>query len=214
MKLFSIFNSIDGEVNKWGQGHFSTFIRLAGCNLRCSYCDTPYALFSNCGKETTIENIISRVREIGCSKITITGGEPFTQEDTTQLICQLLRHGYSISIETNGSIVPVSYNGVNIIMDYKLPSSKMEEHMIWEAFYRLKSDDIVKFVVADELDYNRMIQVMYDLRKNMCVADFAVSPMEKTYPAPKLIEQLKKDKIFEIIVNLQLHKLINLTEDK
>lgn len=208
MRIYSIFNSIDGEVNKWGQGTFSTFIRFSGCNLACSFCDTEYARDYMSGAHMDIEEVMQKVKEIGCKKVTITGGEPLLQAGIIPLVSELLKEEYLVSIETNGSIFPPSYNSVNLIMDYKLPSSGMESSMILPAFYKLKPDDYVKFVVGSDEDHKRMIQVIYLLRQNNCSANIAVSPVHSMFPADKLVEKLQEDKIFDCQVNLQLHKYI------
>ncbi len=123
MNVTEIFTSIDGEVNHFGQGVMTTFIRLAGCNLACSYCDTPKA--HHAGKQMTIPTILLNVIELGCRKITITGGEPLLQaEETLPLIDILTTEGYDVSIETNGTLyIPLSYiryENVSWVVDYKL----------------------------------------------------------------------------------------------
>ncbi len=173
LNVESIFNSIDGEVNGFlGAGELTTFIRLRGCNLRCSYCDTAYAQADDVKEEMTVDDI--RAWKGLLPKITITGGEPLLQEGAKKLIYCLVRDGHQISVETNGSIpiMPLLSgkksrmasqeciassklfeNNLRYVVDYKLPSSGVEAEMKKEVFDGLRSVDVIKFVIADYIDY-------------------------------------------------------------
>ena len=206
MRVYSIFNSIDGEVNQWGQGRFSTFIRFSGCNLRCNYCDTKYAQDMDCGKEMSVEEILEEVKKIGCRKITITGGEPLLQAEMKDFLYLLFNQGYKVSIESNGSFRPILNLPYCWVMDWKLASSGMSEYMNLENFRDLSSEDFVKFVIQDRLDYDDALVVIKRLRILECYATFAFSPAQDKIDPADLIEWMKEDKLFDVIVNLQLHK--------
>lgn len=140
-----IFDSIDGEGKKAGQ--LATFIRLCGCNLRCSYCDTAYAF--NEGRHMDIADIIAQV---SYPNVTLTGGEPLCQD--IHALLEGLK-GHSVNIETNGSmdIEPYfKYDHVWFTVDYKSLSSDMANRMLPENFEKLRPQDVLKFVVGDEAD--------------------------------------------------------------
>ena len=224
MKIYSIFNSIDGEVSRFGQGTFSTFIRTAGCNLSCSWCDTKYAQDGNEGKgEVSIATIIKRVKSIGCRKITITGGEPLMQGEELKLLVRALSHdGFKITIETNGTQPPNGTPGIaSWIVDYKTPSSGMMHHMMDDrGFLALRPNDFIKFVITDKPDYNIAVDKYEKLKKLNLKARVAFSPGAKGMFAPyqpiisKVIQWIKNDKLFDIIINLQLHRLVDINEEK
>lgn len=207
MRINEIFRSIDGECNHWGQGSWSTFIRTQGCNLKCSYCDTPQAQTGWEGERLVIPQIIDKVEELGVEKVTITGGEPLYQQDTIYLVKQLYRLGYKISIETNGSQPIEKYVGLaNIVMDYKLPSSGQERFMELDNFWLLKSTDYIKFVIGNVEDYERAKEIVTNRKK--CLAKMAFSPTIPGCDPKALMEMMEKDKLFDVQVNIQIHKLV------
>ena len=147
-----IFDSIDGEGKKAGQ--LATFIRLCGCNLRCSYCDTAYAF--NEGQHMDIADIIAQV---SYPNVTLTGGEPLCQD--IHALLEGLK-GHSVNIETNGSmdIEPYfKYDHVWFTVDYKSLSSDMANRMLPENFEKLRPQDVLKFVVGDEADLRQALGV-------------------------------------------------------
>ena len=148
MKLVEIFKSIQGEGRN--QGKTAVFIRLAGCNLDCSWCDTPNSRDE--GQEFDNDEIIRMVDESGCKEICITGGEPLLQvSELRVLLSRLSRLGFSIEIETNGTIDfgPVQDNAT-ICMDVKCPSSGEQSNLT--LLRRITSGDSVKFVVSNSED--------------------------------------------------------------
>jgi 7-carboxy-7-deazaguanine synthase len=153
IKINEIFTSIDGEVNKFGQGGLTTFIRFADCNLRCSYCDTNYAQSDKFAKEMTINEIISQVKT---PKVTITGGEPLVQMlGFNQLITVFLDMGLFVTVETNGSLlIPDAYryydSQLGWVIDFKF---EYENQMIWENFILRRKGDWIKFVLDKKEDY-------------------------------------------------------------
>ena len=219
MRINEIFLSIDGEVNQWHQGRLSTFIRVSGCNCRCLYCDTKYAQDPDSGVDMPVSKIISKVKEIGCPKVTITGGEPLMQEKELKHLVFGLIPMHDISIETNGTIPPPIWSKrINWVMDYKLPSSGEDTKMADSNFMGLSRNDWIKFVVADINDYIKAIDVKKRLQEGGCCAQFAFRPaIEQDSPHEEittntriLLKWLKEDKQFDVVLNLQLHKIAGL----
>jgi len=214
VRIYSIFRSISGEVDHFHQGVLTTFIRTAGCLLRCQYCDTLYAQDLNSGKEMSIEVIVEKVRLLRCPKVTITGGEPLLQPDFFTLTKELKREDISISVETNGSRPLVGFAVDSWVVDYKLTNSGMEDRMNEKAFRNLRESDFVKFVVGSLKDCKEAVKVRKELESKGCEAKFAFSPLHRELDPKDLIRYLEKLEQFDIIVNLQLHKYIGLVEDK
>ena len=142
------FVSINGEGQKAGQ--LAVFIRFAGCNLRCSYCDTKWANdFDLKGENLTAEQILEYVLDTGVHNVTLTGGEPLLRPEIEELISMLVKAGLWVEIETNGSVPlkPLEKDSrPHFTMDYKTPSSNMESEMLVSNFDLLEPDDVVKFV--------------------------------------------------------------------
>ena len=138
MKVNEIFKSIQGESTCAGRP--CTFIRLTGCNLRCSYCDTQYAYEE--GSELTTREILSEVRELRCPLVEITGGEPLLQEEVYPLMDKLLKENYNLLLETNGSLdISQVHPQVVKIMDIKCPDSGMCDRMNWKNLEKLNPRD-------------------------------------------------------------------------
>jgi 7-carboxy-7-deazaguanine synthase len=145
-----IFYSIQGESSFAGCP--CVFVRLTGCNLRCSYCDTQYAYFE--GEELEIPMIIDKVMKYSCSLVEVTGGEPLLQDETPHFIGHLLDRKFTVLLETNGSqdISRVDSRCVRIL-DIKCPSSGQAEHNDLSNLQRLSGPDELKFVMGDREDY-------------------------------------------------------------
>lgn len=216
MKIHSIFKSINGEVNINHQGSICTFIRLSGCNLRCKTCDTIYAQKSDSGKEMSIDEIIAIVDEMNCRSITITGGEPLEQEEELyQLVVALSDKDYIVSIETNGSKLINSQWPVSWVMDYKPKSSGMNHRMLPENYDYLINYDYLKIVVADKDDFDEAVDI---IRKHE-IEDpiIAFSPMfidnKPMVDIQDLLKWIEDEKLASnriIVVNIQIHKLLNI----
>lgn len=224
MKINEIYTSIDGEVNHWGQGTLSTFIRLSGCNLSCKYCDTKQARDPHSGKEMSITQIVKTIKQIGCPKLTITGGEPLLQnEDLAVLLVKLFEDKkikFKVSIETNGTFPiiysPQKWKQLSWVVDYKL---HYPEKMDKQNFLYLRPVDWVKIVIGNiEDDYDAAIYIMKDLKKQGCLARFAFSPVNasfKQFPflstLPILLnERLVQDKHWDVVINYQIHKYLEM----
>jgi len=215
MKIYEIFQSIDGEVNAFHQGCLTTFIRVAGCNLECTYCDTKYALDSDSGHDMEVNDIVSKVLSLGCLKVTITGGEPLLQSEELGELTKKLWHVHCrTSIETNGTL-PMVLPGVGSwVADFKLPSSGNYDKMNHELFVGLVKLDYIKFVIMDENDYLTAIREMNYLKSINCHANFAFSPvfgpkgLPDSHTSKELVRWLIRDKEFDVIINVQIHKLL------
>lgn len=150
LRVNEIFVSIQGESSYAGIP--CVFIRLTGCNLRCSYCDTTYAYDE--GAVILLNEIIRRVKAYECRNVCITGGEPLLQENIKKLINLLKKNQFNVYIETNGSLnIDVLPKGIVRIIDIKCPDSGMVQEMDWENIKRLKSKDEIKFIISSKRDY-------------------------------------------------------------
>lgn len=209
MKVVEIFNSIDGEGKRAGLP--TTFIRLYGCNLNCSYCDTRYGCEGNNYTDMAIYQIINLVNKIGCKSVTITGGEPLIHVGIKDLIDELLELGFWVNIETNGSM-PLLYFGGKAIkgelfytVDYKCPSSGMESKMMCD-FEHLTEDDVLKFVVGSEED----LLAAKNFLLNVYHGDPQVyfSPVFGQITPEEIVEFILKNMMWGVKVQVQLHKII------
>lgn len=204
LKINEIFKSIQGESTYAGLP--CTFVRLAGCNLRCTYCDTNYAYYN--GKELSDEEIVSKIEEYGVKCVEFTGGEPLLQEETPQMIKNLLDKGYNVLIETNGSIcIGCLDKRLNIIMDYKTPKSGMSERMRPKNFDFLKKTDQIKFVLMDESDYDWSKKVIIENKLIERFDNILMSPAYGVLSSKSLVTWVLRDNL-QVRVQLQIHKYI------
>ncbi|MCQ2056180.1 MAG: radical SAM protein [archaeon] len=201
MRICELFKSIQGEGKKIGVPTY--FIRTAGCNLKCAWCDTQYASLEE-GTEVTTDHIMTIIGN--CNDICLTGGEPLLQRDALELLKKLMDANKAVVLETNGSIdisqVPVS-ESIIISMDIKCPSSQMESKMNFSNISLLRKKDQLKFIINDgtDLDYSISIINKY---KPQCESVFTpVGGMD--------IEPLAEEIIasnLNVRVLPQLHKII------
>ncbi len=204
LKVNEIFKSIQGESTYAGIP--CTFVRLAGCNLRCTYCDTNYAYYH--GKEISDKEIISKIEEHGVKCVEFTGGEPLLQEETPPLVKTLLDRGYKVLIETNGSIcIGCLDKRLTIIMDIKTPKSGMSERMNLKNLDLIKSNDEIKFVLLDESDYIWAKDMIS--RHNLLdrTKKILMSPAYGILSPKLLVSWVLRDN-FPVRVQLQIHKYI------
>lgn len=207
------FLSIDGEGPTAGE--IATFIRFGGCNLKCDWCDTAYSISrSAIGDSLTKEEIYIIIKENGTKNVTLTGGEPLIQEGIEDLIYFLAKDSkLLIHIETNGSVPFYKLerinhlNNVSFIVDYKLPSSKMESKMHLKNFEMLSSKDVCKFVIGTEEDLKKAKIVLekYKLLRK-CLVYF--SPITTSIKLVKIVEFMKANKLNGVRLQIQLHKII------
>lgn len=209
LKVNEIFDSIDGEGIRTGE--LATFIRLAGCNLRCRYCDTSYALKGNQGNKMSIDEIVNKVKKIGIKNITLTGGEPLLQKNSFKLIDELLKNNFNVNIETNGAIdiTPLLDKNVIITLDYKTKSSEMNDKMLLSNFEKLREQDVLKFVCNKQ----DLESIKKFLKENNIKSYIYLSPIFNEIEPSELVnflKQLHKEKIdvLKVRVQIQLHKII------
>lgn len=216
MKVVEIFQSIDGEA--FNAGKITNFIRLAGCNLRCNYCDTIYGQRLSDGKEMSIDNILKKLDK-DIKNITLTGGEPLLyKENAYNLLNALIKEGYNVSVETNGSIdmqdFIKDFPNVSFIVDYKSPSSEMEDKMIINNFNILRENDCVKFVVGNINDLEKMEKVYRETKLVYGKTPIFVSPVFEKIDLVDIVEFLKNKKLNDIKMQIQMHKIIWSPETK
>ena len=195
-----IFDSIEGEGKRAGE--LATFIRLTGCNLRCSYCDTAYS-FSG-GEPKSVEDIL---RTIHYRNVTVTGGEPLLQN--IHPLLQKARHCW-VNIETNGSIdirPYLIYSNVFFTMDFKCISSAMTSRMHSENFQNLRKRDVLKFVVGSQDDMSQALD-FYEKRKRGLKAQVYVSPVFGEIEPEEIVDFMKTHGLRSWKIQLQLHKFI------
>lgn len=200
MRICEIFRSIQGEGINIGLP--TIFIRTQGCNLRCRWCDTDYAQDSDI-EEIGLEDIITHLEELPYGRICLTGGEPLLQEDIYDLIDRLMPR--DISVETNGSIdiSELVKREVMISMDYKTPSSGMDDRMCHDNINKLREDDQLKFVLKNKEDHKFAVDI---LRSNMIKAEVIFQPAWGT--DHKVIVGMVLDEGIDVRVLPQLHKYI------
>jgi 7-carboxy-7-deazaguanine synthase len=155
------FASLMGESTRAGMPAY--FIRLTGCNLRCRYCDTAYAYEG--GSTMTVEALVDLAQSQPHRLVLVTGGEPLLQVETPALLKDLLDAGYTVCLETNGSL-PIGAVDARVyrILDVKCPGSDMAAHNLWANMDLLTARDEVKFVVADQLDFTWALEVIINFR--------------------------------------------------
>ncbi len=202
--LIEIFKSVQGETTYTGLP--TTFIRLAACNLRCTWCDTTYSFGR--GEPWEMDNILHQVEENGCPYVCITGGEPLLQKNALPLMTTLCDRGYRLSLETGGSL-PIDDvdRRVKVILDIKCPGSGMSHKNLWENLAQLKEGDEIKFVIADETDYLWSKQVCNEHRLFDLPCEVLLSPVFGLLEPKLLVNWMLRDKL-RARLNLQIHKFI------
>ena len=198
-----IFFSIQGESTFAGLP--CLFIRLTGCNLRCSYCDTPYAFEE--GKPLTIQDVLTQARSFGNGLVEVTGGEPLLQPSCLLLIQRLLNQGYTVLVETNGSrdIRCLPKNAI-CILDMKCPSSGMTDRMVFENLQHLRPQDELKFVIRDREDFRWAKELLAGLSK-LRPHKVLFSPAHPLLDAPQLAEWILADKL-RVRLQVPLHRVL------
>ncbi|HUV38221.1 MAG TPA: radical SAM protein [Planctomycetota bacterium] len=204
LQVTEIFTSIQGESTHAGRP--CTFVRLTGCNLRCRWCDTTYALEG--GESMPVESVVARVRATGCDLVEITGGEPLLQDAVYPLMDALVDEDLTLLVETNGSVdlarVP---DDVIRIMDVKCPSSGMSDRTRGGNLDLLGRRDEVKFVLADRVDYEWARERLADDRRFEHVHAVHFTPVFGQLAASDLADWIVADKL-PVRLGLQLHKVI------
>lgn len=220
LKISEIFYSLQGEALTSGLP--TVFVRLTGCPLRCSYCDTTYA-FSG-GERMSLQAILAQVASYPCQRVCITGGEPLAQPNAIHLMQLLLQNGYEISLETAGALSVANVpQAVSKVMDLKTPSSGEVSKNLWDNLAYLTQNDQLKIVIADRNDYEwaKSKLLEHQLHKKVGVVWF--SPMfmlergddglgdDKSSDVPNIATELAEWILADALpvrLQLQLHKLI------
>ncbi|MBI3555276.1 MAG: radical SAM protein [Deltaproteobacteria bacterium] len=203
LKITEIFHSIQGESTLAGE-RFS-FVRLTGCPLRCTYCDTTYSYSG--GKWMTITEIAAEVASHRTRWVCLTGGEPLAHPNALPLVKRLLNEGKKLSIETGGEEDVTPYTGLaRIIMDIKTPDSGEKADRCFANLAHLNASDEIKFVVCSRQDYewSKDICRRYDLVRRFTVL---FSPAHGTLPLKSLAEWMLEDRL-DVRLQTQLHKHI------
>ncbi|MBK9306810.1 MAG: 7-carboxy-7-deazaguanine synthase QueE [Nitrospira sp.] len=203
MRITEIFHSVQGESTFAGMP--CVFVRLTGCPLRCTWCDTDYAFFG--GSELSLDEVLGKIRSFGCSLVEVTGGEPLSQTETTTLLHRLCQEGFTVLLETSGALDTARVDpSVRIILDVKCPGSGMTERMHWPNVDRLRPQDEAKFVIQDEIDYDWAKRMLDRFRlTERCPVLF--SPVFGTLDPRALSEWVLADRL-PVRLQLQLHKYI------
>ena len=203
LKVNEIFYSIQGESTLSGIPF--VFVRLTGCNLRCTYCDTKYAYEE--GTELTVEQILKEVKKFKCRYVEITGGEPLLQGDTPFLVDSLVDKDFNVLVETNGTKdISVVSDKATIIMDIKCPSSGEANKIDWENINKLEKKDEVKFVIAEKSDYDWVKEILTE-RNLLYKVKVLLSPVKERLNPDLLAEWILKDNL-KVRLQLQLHKIL------
>ena len=203
LRINEIFFSIQGESTKVGLP--TVFIRLTGCPLRCSYCDTAYAFHD--GEKMSLDTIIQTIGQYRAKHVTVTGGEPLAQKPCLELLARLCDEGFQVSLETSGAIdIAHVDERVMKIMDLKTPGSKEEDKNKFKNLSHVTSKDQVKFVITDREDYEWSVAKINDYNINdKCEVLF--SPEHESLNPDDLAEWILADKL-NVRLQLQLHKYL------
>jgi 7-carboxy-7-deazaguanine synthase len=205
LRVNEIFYSIQGESTF--AGFPCIFIRMTGCNLRCTYCDTTYAYEE--GIDIPLESILTTVKKFSCNLIEVTGGEPLIQDETPDLISALINNGYTVLLETNGSQdISMIDTRCTRIVDIKCPSSRMENKNHWKNLDYITPNDQLKFVIAHRQDYLYAKKVLDSPaikgRKKLLIN---FSPVFNKIDLKDLAEWILADNL-TVRLQIQLHKYI------
>jgi 7-carboxy-7-deazaguanine synthase len=204
LTVFEIYRSIQGESTHTGRP--CVFVRLAACNLRCSWCDTPYAFTG--GQKMSVDEAVARVAALDCRLVELTGGEPLLQPDATTLMQRLVDEGYEVLLETGGHM-PIDEvpDEVAVILDVKCPASGEADAMHWPNLDQLSSHDEVKFVIQDraDFDYARDVVTRHSLADRVAAVLF--SPVFGVLAPAQLAEWILEARV-PARLQLQAHKYI------
>lgn len=211
LQVVEKFVSINGEGRRCGQ--LATFIRFAGCNLNCGYCDTAWANNRKVAFDPmTAEEVYAYIKETQVTNVTLTGGEPLLQQDMGALL-ELLSQDPElyVEIETNGSVLLSKFsdleNPPSFTMDYKLPSSGMERMMALENFNHLTEKDTVKFVSGSMADLEKARELINKYKLTEKTSIF-ISPVFGDIELENIVDFMKDNQMNGVNMQVQLHKII------
>ncbi|MHC5065669.1 MAG: 7-carboxy-7-deazaguanine synthase QueE [Planctomycetota bacterium] len=203
LKINEIFYSIQGESSHSGRP--CIFVRLTHCNLRCTWCDSEYTFHE--GESMTLAQVMTEVARHPCKLVEVTGGEPLAQAQSLELMRQLCEAGYEVLLETSGSLPIADVDSrVKRIVDFKCPGSGMSERNLWSIVEDLNADDEVKFVIADQADYQwaRAAILRHGLHERCTVL---MSPVFGSLENVALADWILADGL-PVRFQIQLHKYV------
>jgi len=204
LTISEIFHSIQGESTYAGAP--CVFVRLTGCDLRCTWCDTPYAFAE--GRGMAVDEVVEAVAAFGCALVEITGGEPLLQDDVYPLMTALIDRGMTVLLETGGHVsVDRVPPGVVKILDVKCPGSGESGRNHWPNLDLLQPADQVKFVIADRADYEFASKVAARHALAGRCAAVLFSPVHGVLVPAELAAWILKDRL-PVRLQLQVHKLV------
>ena len=203
LRITEIFYSLQGESNTVGIP--TVFIRLTGCPLRCTYCDTAYAFTG--GEKITIADIVKQTAAYGTQYVTVTGGEPLAQVACVDLIKELLDTGFVVSLETSGALDVSKVDKRTVkVLDFKTPSSGEQSKNLYQNINFLTAQDQIKFVIGNDEDYEWSKALVEEYKLNeRC--EILFSPVMGIQNPTELAEKILRDKL-QVRFQIQLHKLL------
>ena len=203
LKITEIFHSLQGEALQAGLP--TVFVRLTGCPLRCTYCDSEYAFYG--GEWMHFDDILAEIRKHGTSHVCVTGGEPLAQKRCAEFLVRLCDAGFDVSLETSGAVdIGLADRRVSRVMDLKTPDSGEEQKNLWANLDELTPHDQVKFVICSRGDYEWARRQLAE-RKLNSFCDVLFSPAWGEVEAKDLAEWILEDHL-PVRFQLQLHKLL------
>jgi 7-carboxy-7-deazaguanine synthase len=204
LTVYETYESIQGESTHVGRP--CTFVRLAACDLRCRWCDTPYAFTG--GTKMSVDDVLAAVEALGCRLVEITGGEPLLQADVYALMDRLIDRGYEVLVETGGHIsierLPAR---VVAIIDVKCPGSGEAGRMHWPNLDLLRPTDEVKFVIADRADFDYADEVVRRCDLTNRARAVLFSPVHGVLAPPELARWILESRL-PVRLQLQAHKYV------
>lgn len=205
LRVTEIFHSIQGESTHAGRP--CTFVRLTGCPMRCTWCDSEYTFTG--GDHFTIEQIMQKVRDFRCRLVEVTGGEPLAQREAFELIRQLCNEEYEVLIETGGYVSTTDVDErAKVILDIKCPASGEADRNDWSNLERLRADqDEVKFVIADASDWEFAKKTIAQYELETRARAILISPAWDLVPLQDLARWITESGL-NVRLQLQLHKYI------
>lgn len=202
LRINEIFYSIQGESSRIGMP--TVFVRLTGCPMRCTYCDTAYAFHE--GQQQEIEEIIQEIKKFDTNYVTVTGGEPLAQKNCIDLMNQLCELGYQISLETGGALdIKDVHAKVKIILDVKTPKSNEDKNNFWPNLANIRTNDEIKFVIEDYEDFSWSMDIIEKYQLNQ--SQILFSPVYNVLASEQLAEWILKHQL-NVRLQLQLHKIL------
>jgi len=205
LRVTELFHSIQGESTHAGRP--CTFVRLTGCPMRCTWCDSEYTFTG--GEHFTIDAVLERVRGFGGNLVEVTGGEPLAQREAFELIKRLCDEGYEVLIETGGYVSTENVDPrAKLILDVKCPASGEAERNHWPNIDRLRPErDEVKFVIVDQVDWEFAREIIAKYQLETRTRAILISPAWGEINLPELADWIAGSGL-KVRLQLQLHKYI------